>query len=216
MNPQQYYFIVIAGNIGVGKSTLTEMLSSELGWAPFLEAVVENPYLADFYTDMKRWSFHSQVFFLSRRLRHHYQLLQEKNSVIQDRSVYEDAEIFAENLYRQGAMSARDHATYRGIYQVVTEILPPPNLIVYLRASVRTLQARIARRGRQYEQSIDPAYLAQLNSLYDEWAVNFRLSPVHSIDTDPLDFVQRPKDFSQIVQRVKQALKHTAAAPTTS
>jgi len=206
VNPHKHYFIVIAGNIGVGKSTLTEMLSQELGWAPFLEAVVENPYLSDFYADMNRWSFHSQVFFLSRRLRHHYQLLQEKNSVIQDRSVYEDAEIFAENLYRQGAMSERDHETYRGIYQVVTDILPPPNLIVYLRASVPTLQKRIARRGRQFEQDISPAYLAQLNDLYDEWVANFRLSRVYTIDTDPLDFVQRSEDFARIVQQVKRQL----------
>ncbi len=208
----QHYFIVIAGNIGVGKSTLTQMLSEALGWMPFLEAVVGNPYLSDFYGDMKRWSFHSQVFFLSRRLRHHYQLLQENRSVIQDRSVYEDAEIFAENLYRQGAMSKRDHETYRGIYQVVTQILPPPDLIVYLRASVETLLRRIARRGRGYERDIDPIYLTQLNDLYNEWAINFRLSPVYIIDTDPLDFVQQPEDFSWIVQHIQHHLLPAATA----
>ena len=126
--------------------------------------------------------------------------------------MYEDAEIFAENLYRQGAMSKRDHETYRGIYQVVTQILPPPDLIVYLRASVETLLRRIARRGRGYERDIDPIYLTQLNDLYNEWAINFRLSPVYIIDTDPLDFVQQPEDFSWIVQHIQHHLLPAATA----
>ncbi|MGD8997067.1 MAG: deoxynucleoside kinase, partial [Anaerolineae bacterium] len=136
-------FVAIAGNIGVGKSTLTELLSKRLGWEPFFEAVDGNPYLSDFYQDMERWSFHSQIYFLSRRLRHHWQLLQRANSVVQDRTVYEDAEIFASNLYRQGSMDTRDYRSYCELYEVVTTVLPPPDLIVYLRASVPTLEKRI-------------------------------------------------------------------------
>jgi len=141
------WFVAIAGNIGVGKSSLTGMLGEWLGWEPFFEAVSDNPYLADFYQDMARWSFHSQVFFLSRRLRHHHQLLQRPNSVVQDRTVYEDAEVFACNLYRQGLMSERDYRSYRELYEVLSALLPPPDLVVYLRASVPTLMARIAQRG---------------------------------------------------------------------
>ena len=149
-------YIAVAGNIGVGKSTLTALLSERLGWEPFFEAVAENPYLADFYQDMRRWSFPSQVFFLSRRLRHHRQLLDRQDPVVQDRSIYEDAEIFARNLYLQGAMSERDYGCYRELYEVMTMLLPPPDLVVYLRASVPTLLQRIALRGRDFEQSISP------------------------------------------------------------
>ncbi len=156
-------FIAIAGNIGVGKSTLVGLLADRLGWTPFYEAVDENPYLADFYQDMRSWSFHSQVFFLSKRLRHHRGLLDHPGSVLQDRSIYEDAEIFAKNLYRQGNMSDRDYGTYRELYEVLTLYLPPPDLVVYLRASVETLTKRIAQRGRDYERDISRDYLARLN-----------------------------------------------------
>ena len=184
------YFIAIAGNIGVGKSTLTGLLAQQLKWEPFYEAVEDNPYLADFYQDMRRWSFHSQVFFLSRRLRHHRALLDHPNSVVQDRSVYEDAEVFACNLYRQGNMGERDYKSYRELYEVLTMFLPSPDLVVYLRASVPTLQSRIAQRGREFEREISPDYLAQLNELYEEWTANFTLCPVLTVPADDLDFVQ--------------------------
>ncbi len=200
------WFVAIAGNIGVGKSTLTELLSKRLGWEPYFEAVDENPYLADFYRDMRRWSFHSQIFFLSRRLRHHHELLKRNGSVVQDRCVYEDAEIFARNLYLQGLMSERDYRVYRDLYDTVVHILPPPDLVVYLQASVPTLLERIRRRGREYEQAIDPAYLERLNVLYDEWAATFDLCPVLTIPTDGLDFVLYPAHLDLIVRRVQERL----------
>ncbi len=199
-------FIAVAGNVGVGKSTLTRMLADRLGWEPFFEAVDDNPYLADFYQDMRQWAFHSQIFFLSRRLRHHYELLQRENSVIQDRSVYEDAEIFARNLYQQGAMSERDYRSYRELYEVLCAFLPPPDLILYLRADVDTLLHRIRKRGRAYEQDIDPNYLRQLNRLYDEWIDQFTLSPVLTIEAANLDFVAHRDHLDRIEAAVRDRL----------
>jgi deoxyadenosine/deoxycytidine kinase len=200
-------FVAIAGNIGVGKSTLTALLREQLNWQPFFEAVNDNPYLADFYTDMQRWSFHSQIYFLSRRLRHHWQLLQCANSVIQDRTVYEDAEIFARNLYQQGLMDERDYRSYCELYDVVTTVLPPPDLIVYLRATVPTLKERIRRRGRPYEQDIATSYLDQLNTLYDEWIERFSLCPVLSVPCDDLDFVLIPAHLTLITSKILERLQ---------
>jgi deoxyadenosine/deoxycytidine kinase len=200
-------FIAVAGNIGVGKSTLTEMLSRRMGWKPFFEAVADNPYLADFYEDMYRWSFHSQVFFFSRRLRHHYQLLQYPNSVIQDRTVYEDAEVFACNLYRQGLMDERDYHSYHELYEVLTLLLPPPDLLIYLRASVPTLLERIARRGRSFERSISDTYLQQLSALYEEWLERFDLCPVLTVPSDDLDFVANSNHLDLIVEKMMEKLQ---------
>jgi deoxyadenosine/deoxycytidine kinase len=200
-------FVAIAGNIGVGKSTLATLLSQRLSWDPFLEAVDDNPYLADFYADMRRWSFHSQIYFLSRRLRHHWQLLQRADSVIQDRTVYEDAEIFARNLYRQGLMEERDYQSYWELYQVVTTVLPPPDLVVYLRASVPTLQERIHRRGRPYEKGIATAYLRQLNELYAEWVDGFTLCPVLTVPSDDLDFVLNSEHLALISDKILEKLQ---------
>jgi deoxyadenosine/deoxycytidine kinase len=200
-------FVAIAGNIGAGKSALTALLSKRLGWEPFFEAVNDNPYLADFYQDMRRWSFHSQIFFLSRRMSHHWQLLQRANSVVQDRTVYEDAEVFACNLYRQGLMGERDYRSYRELYQVVTTVLPPPDLIVYLRTSLSTLQERIRRRGRPYERDIPAGYLQQLNELYEEWIGGFSLCPVLSVPSDDLDFVLNPEHLELIARRILEKLQ---------
>ena len=199
-------FIAIAGNIGVGKSTLTGLLAQRLGWQPFYEAVDDNPYLADFYADMARWSFHSQVFFLSRRLQHHRHILDQPQSAIQDRSVYEDAEIFAANLQRQGRMSERDYATYRSLYEGINLFLPPPDLLVYLRASVPTLTKRIAMRGRAFERDIDPDYLVQLNSLYEAWVTRFTLCPVLTVPADDLDFVWHTPHLELIIQKIEERL----------
>ncbi len=200
-------FIAIAGNIGVGKSTLTRMLSQRLGWEPFLEGVSDNPYLADFYEDMARWSFHSQIFFLARRLRHYRQLLDRPNSVIQDRTLYEDAEIFARNLYLQGLMSERDYATYNELYHAMTHILPPPDLVLYLRASVSTLMQRIQKRGRVYEQRISESYLEQLNRLYETWFTHFSLCPVLAIPADRLDFVANGDHLELIIRKILERLQ---------
>ncbi|MGD1996015.1 MAG: deoxynucleoside kinase [Anaerolineae bacterium] len=203
----QTYFIAIAGNIGVGKSTLTAMLSERLGWEPFFEAVADNPYLADFYQDMRRWSFHSQVFFLSRRLRHHHMLLHRRDSVVQDRTVYEDAEVFARNLYQQGLMGERDYRSYHELYEVLSALLPPPDLVVYLRASVSTLLDRIAHRGRSFERGISSEYLEQLNVLYEEWISSFDLCPVLAVPSDSLDFVANSHHLNLITERVLDKLQ---------
>ena len=201
------YFITVAGNIGVGKSTLVTLLAERLGWEPVFEAVTENPYLADFYQDMRRWSFHSQVFFLSRRLQQHHDLLQRKTSVIQDRSVYEDAEIFARNLHREGHLSERDWRCYLDLYRTFATLLRPPHLVVYLQATVQTLRRRIASRGRDYEQEIGDAYLSQLNELYDRWANEFRLCPVLTVDTNNLNYIQHETHLDQIWRKIENRLQ---------
>jgi deoxyadenosine/deoxycytidine kinase len=203
----QKYFVAVAGNIGVGKSSLTTLLAQRLGWEPFFETVVENPYLADFYKEMKAWSFHSQVFFLSRRLHDHRALMEHPTSVLQDRTVYEDAEIFARNLYRQGLLSERDWASYWDLYTSVALLLPPPNLVVYLQASVDTLLQRISLRGRDFERNINPEYLGQLSKLYDEWVAGFNLCPVLTIATDQMDFVQKPEHLDIIAERIEDRLR---------
>lgn len=199
-------FIVIAGNIGVGKSTLTRLLSQELGWTPFYEPADDNPYLADFYADMRRWSFHSQIFFLGRRLAHHRQLVNHSGPAVQDRSLYEGAEIFARNLYEMGQMEERDYAAYRELYRALTDFLPPPDLLIYLQASVETLTARIQHRGRDYEQSIPADYLTRLNRLYDSWIADFRLCPVLTVAADALDFVENPEDLNRVIRLVRTEL----------
>jgi deoxyadenosine/deoxycytidine kinase len=199
-------FIAVAGNIGVGKSTLVDLISQELDWTPFYEPVTENPYLSDFYEDMQAWGFHSQIYFLMRRLRIHRKLMDTKGSVIQDRSVYEDAEIFARNLYLQNAINQRDYETYQELYHVLVEFLPPPDLVIYLRASVITLVERIGKRGRDYEKTISTEYLADLNHLYEDWVENFELCPVLTVPCDDLDYVAKPQHLALIVEKVKDIL----------
>ncbi len=199
-------FVAVAGNIGVGKSTLVEMLCNKMDWEPFFEPAAENPYLADFYRDMNAWSFHSQIFFLTHRLRAHHQLAQHPTSVIQDRSVYEDAEIFAQNLFMQGFIHPRDYETYRELYRTVIDFLPPPDLVIYLRASVPTLVQRIARRGRDYERSIAPEYLTSLNNLYERWINNFTLCPVLTVPADHMDYVAHAGHLNLIAQKVDEKL----------
>lgn len=206
--PTSKHFIAIAGNIGAGKSTLTRLLSNAFGWEPFYEADLENPYLADFYGDMRQWSFHSQVFYLGKRLEHHRLLVDHPGSVVQDRTVYEDAEIFACNLYRQGYMSERDYDAYRRLYSAVSSFLPPPDLIIYLRAGVDKLLEHIDHRGRDYERGIAPSYLQQLNSLYDEWIDHWTASPVLTVEIDGRDFLFNPADFNTLFEQIKTVL-HT-------
>lgn len=199
-------FVAVAGNIGVGKSTLVTMLCRRLDWAPFYEPEGENPYLADFYGDMRSWAFHSQVFFLTRRLRAHRQLLEHPTSAIQDRSVYEDAEVFARNLYQQGLIDERDYGAYHDLYQVLVDFLPPPDLVVYLRASVPKLLDRIKHRGRIYERQISGEYLGQLNELYDDWIARFSLCPVLTVPADHLDYVAHTGHLDLIVDKIQEKL----------
>jgi deoxyadenosine/deoxycytidine kinase len=199
-------FVAVAGNIGVGKTTLVQKLCNNLGWTPFFEPEQENPYLPDFYNDMQTWAFHSQVFFLTRRLRAHKKLCLHSGSVIQDRSVYEDAEIFAHNLYQQNQIGDRDYQTYQELYRVLVEFLPPPDLVLYIKASVPTLQNRIKLRGRDYEEQIDPEYLTQLNVLYDQWIDQFSLCPVLTIPGDDLDFVANNGHLDLIINKVQEKL----------
>ncbi len=200
-------YVVLAGNIGAGKSTLVSMLCERLGWEPYYEPVTENPYLDDFYRDMKAWAFHSQVFFLTHRAQAHRELMDIPRAVVQDRSFYEDAEVFARALHLQGAISHRDWDTYMGLYYTLTTLLSPPDLVVYLRASVPTLRRRIASRGRDFETRITDEYLASLNTLYEEWIQGFRLAPVLTVPSDRLDFVTDSRDLDLIVNTVAERLR---------
>ncbi len=199
-------YITVAGNIGVGKSTLVALLCQKLGWKPFYEPEAHNPYLADFYKDMSAWGFHSQVFFLANRLQIHREIIRCEDSVVQDRSIYEDAEIFACNLYRQGRLSDRDYETYRALYKGLIEFLPPPDLVIYLRATPSTLRNRIAMRNRDYEREIASDYLDGLNQLYEQWIDSFTLCPVLTVPADHLNYVAHPNHLDLVVQKVREKL----------
>jgi deoxyadenosine/deoxycytidine kinase len=198
--------VTIAGNIGSGKSSLTLLLHQKFGWHPYFESVDDNPYLADFYTDMRRWSFHLQVYFLSQRFLTHRRIAAERGTVVQDRSIYEDAEIFAHNLHDMGRMDDRDHDNYRELYGAMTSYLTPPDLMIYLRSSVPTLLRQIHLRGREFEKQIEVEYLGRLNSLYEEWIAQYRLGPLLLVDTDTLDFVHRPQDQEELLYRISHTL----------
>ncbi|HNR64720.1 MAG TPA: deoxynucleoside kinase [Atribacterota bacterium] len=200
-------FIIVSGNIGSGKSSLTKILSEQLGWKAFYEVVENNPYLEDFYNDMKKWSFHLQVFFLSKRFQHHQHIVQDPHSVIQDRSIYEDVDIFAKNLFEQGLMEPRDYNNYCELFNIMVDFLSPPNLIIYLQASVDTLKRRIALRGRDYERSMSRGYLEQLNILYERWVKKFTLCPILTVPTDDLDFVQNSKHLQLITKNILTKLE---------
>jgi deoxyadenosine/deoxycytidine kinase len=200
-------FVAVAGNIGVGKSTLVELLCKKQGWMPYYEPVAENPYLVDFYKDMQTWAFHSQVFFLTHRMRSHFELLMNPSSVVQDRSVYEDAEIFAKNLYQRGHISERDYATYCELYDLFITMLHPPDLVVFLRAPVETLFTRIKLRDRDFESNISTEYLDQLNGLYEEWISNFHLCPVLTVPADMLDFVHNNGHLELIASKIEDKLR---------
>jgi deoxyadenosine/deoxycytidine kinase len=207
LGKQKKYFIAVAGNIGAGKSSLTKLLSAQFGWKPFFESVADNPYLGDFYADMKRWSFNLQVYFLSNRFQSHKAITEGPESVILDRVIYEDAEIFARNLYQIGKMDERDYTNYVELYKVMTEYLRPPDLLVYLRANVDTLVKQISLRGRDFEQSIPREYLEQLNGHYESWTQNYKLGPLLTIESDSLDFVNRKGDLERVVKMIEKRLK---------
>ncbi|MCB2206529.1 deoxynucleoside kinase [bacterium] len=200
-------FIAIAGNIGSGKSSLTSLLHEKFGWEPHFESVDDNPYLPDFYRDMNRWSFHLQVYFLSKRFTLHRDISEQSRSVVQDRSIYEDAEIFAVNLHNLGRMDDRDYENYRALYAAMTSYLRPPDLLIYLRASIPTLQRQIRLRGRDFEQGIDLHYLEQLNVLYEDWISRYDAGEVLTLDSDETDFVHDMQKQEEILYRIDQAVR---------
>lgn len=198
--------ILVAGNIGSGKTSLTEKIGERLGWRTAYESVVDNPYLPDFYADMKSWSFHLQIFFLGHRAQQHLDMYEDPRPAIIDRSIYEDAFIFARALHTMGNISERDYMTYRQLFDMVVHNLPAPSLLIYLKAPVEILLQRIQARGREIESSIDPEYLKLLDSLYDDWIRNFDLCPVLTLRSDDLDFVHKPQHLDQVVQRINEKL----------
>jgi deoxyadenosine/deoxycytidine kinase len=196
--------ILVAGNIGSGKTSLTERIGERLGWYTAYESVSDNPYLADFYNDMRAWSFHLQVFFLGHRAQQHIDLWNDPRSAIIDRSIYEDAFIFARALNHLGNLNERDYQTYKQVFEMVVKTLPPPSLLVYLKAPVDILIDRIRNRGRSIETGITPEYLGLLDSYYDEWIRRFDICPVLTLRTDNLDFVHKSDHMDTVVSRIKE------------
>ncbi len=195
--------IAIVGNIGAGKTTLTGLLAKNYGWEALYEAVDNNPYLEDFYSDMKRWSFNLQIYFLNSRFQQIIEIEQNKRNVIQDRTIYEDAHIFAENLHDMALMTSRDHDNYRAIFESITSFIKPPDLLVYLRASVPTLVNNIQRRGREYEAGIRIDYLSKLNEKYEAWIKGYDLGKLLILDKDKLDFSNNPEDLGSVIQSIE-------------
>ena len=199
-------FIGLAGNIGVGKTTFTKLLSEKLNWTPFFESVSDNPYLSDFYSDMKRWSFNLQIFFLHKRFEMHQKMSASLTSVIQDRTIYEDLEIFARNLYQLGKLSQHDWDNYRGLFKVMNSYLKKPDLIIYLKADTDTLLSRTKKRGRDYEHSINSEYIHTLNISYDRWIQSISDQPVMTIETDYFNIFEDAKAFNDIQKDILKRL----------
>ncbi len=207
-NQSKPLFVAVAGNIGAGKSSLTKMLAERFGWSAYYESVEDNPYLSNFYGDMNRWSFHLQIYFLSKRFKDQKKIVDSGESVIQDRSIYEDAEIFARNLFEIGKMEKRDYSNYVSLFHVMMEFLKPPDLMIYLRSSVEMLVEKIRRRGRSYEQSIPREYLEQLNRHYEDWIGRYKIGPLLVIEGDHLDYVNKKEDFERVVGLIEERLIH--------
>ncbi len=211
MDEKRKLYIAIAGNIGAGKTTLTRMLSKKLDWKAYYERVIDNPYLADFYNDMKRWSFHLQVYFLSHRFRTQKEITDWPSSCIQDRSIYEDVEIFAHTLHEQGHMSERDYQNYRDLFAIMVSYLRKPDLIIYLRSGVDHLINHIHKRGRDYEKNINRDYLTQLNEAYDAWIERAQKEGFHIVtfNMDNRNFEENEHDFNVIYQSIRVLEKQT-------
>jgi len=198
--------IAIVGNIGAGKTTLTELLAKNYNWDPLYEAVDNNPYLEDFYSDMKRWSFNLQIYFLNTRYRQIIEIQKSGQDIIQDRTIYEDAYIFAENLHDMGLMTTRDYENYQAMFDNITEFIKPPDLLIYLKASVPTLVNNIQHRGREYESGIRLDYLSKLNEKYDKWIKGYKLGKLLIIDKDTIDFANNTEDLASVVQMIEREI----------
>jgi deoxyadenosine/deoxycytidine kinase len=194
--------IAIAGNIGAGKTTLSELLAKHYKWTPHYEAVDDNPYLNDFYNDMQRWSFNLQVYFLNSRFKQIIDIRNSGKTIIQDRTIYEDAEIFAPNLHSMGLMSTRDFNNYKTLFDLMVSLIQPPDLLIYLRASIPTLVNQIQKRGREYENSIRLDYLKQLNERYEAWISGYKMGKLLVINVDDLDFTTNPEDLSFVIDKI--------------
>lgn len=200
-----FYLIGIAGNIGVGKTTLTEKLAQKLDLRTYFESVIDNPYLDNFYSDMNRWSFNLQIYFLAHRFMSQKKIVERAENAVQDRTIYEDVEIFARSLFEQGYLSDRDYYTYKDLFSNMVPYLPKPNVIIYLRASVDTLVERISQRGRDYEQSIERDYLEYLNRAYERWMKKAQSEfQVVTVDANKTDFVNGDDDLNELIERIRQ------------
>lgn len=198
--------VAIAGNIGAGKTTLTKLLAKHYKWQPHFESVDENPYLDDFYAEMERWSFNLQVFFLNSRFRQILELRESGKKIIQDRTIYEDAHIFAPNLHAMGLMTNRDFSNYSSLFELMENLVTPPDLLIYLRADISTLVGQIHKRGREYESSISIDYLSRLNERYEAWVSKYKKGKLLIIDVDNLNFVDKPEDLGYIIDRIDAQL----------
>ena len=205
-NSSDKMFVVVAGNIGSGKTTLTKKLSERLDWKPHYESVQDNPYLSDFYDNMSRWSFPLQVYFLNHRFNTHKLIESGTGSAIQDRSIYEDANIFARALFEQGDLDKRDYETYCTLYESMINYLNPPSLMIFLKRSVPKLTERIKLRGRDYEQSIPTDYLTKLNGYYNEWYENYNLGKSLIVETDELDFLENEEHFDHLIKKIQNSI----------
>jgi deoxyadenosine/deoxycytidine kinase len=199
---KQIKHIAIAGNIGAGKTTLTKTLAKHFNWFPHFEDVENNPYLNDFYNDMQRWSFNLQIYFLNSRLKQLIDIKNGSDTVIQDRTIYEDAHIFAPNLHEMGLMSKRDFENYSSFFLTLKNLVAPPDLLIYLRASVPTLVGQIQKRGREYEDNIRLDYLKRLNEYYNSWIENYKDGPLLIIDIDKINFAENEKDLAKVIEQV--------------
>jgi len=198
--------IAVAGNIGAGKTTLTKLLAKHYGWTPNFEDVDYNPYLNDFYEDMQRWSFNLQIYFLNSRFKQILEIRKSEKTIIQDRTIYEDAYIFAPNLHSMGLMSSRDFDNYFNLFKLMTSVVQAPDLLIYLRASVPTLVRQIQQRGRKYESSIRIDYLTRLNERYEAWASEYDSGKLLIIDVDNIDFANKPEDLSTVIDKIDAEL----------
>jgi deoxyadenosine/deoxycytidine kinase len=203
LQESDFKHIAVAGNIGSGKTTLAQLLAKQYGWSPHFEEVEQNPYISDFYADMERWSFHMQIYYLNRRFQQILQRRQGHESVIQDRTIYEDAHIFAPNLHAMGLMSERDFHNYLNLFATLEQFIQPPDLLIYLRASVPTLVNQIQKRGREFEDAIRLDYLKRLNERYEEWIEGYQGHRLMVIDVDNNDFTHSRENLGRIINRIE-------------